>query len=230
MRLLVVEDAAKVARLLERGLTEEGFAVDVVPTGEEAVWMATNNEYDAIVLDVRLGDVDGISVCRRLRAAGRWSPILMLTALDGVDDRVAGLDAGADDYLTKPFAFAELLARLRALFRRGGAPRPARLTVGDLVLDPATRSVRRGDAAIELTAKEFALLEFLMRRGGDVVSRTELLDHAWDFAFDGDPHIVTVYVGYLRDKIDRPFGRASLETVRAAGYRLRDDRVPAPPG
>ncbi len=228
MRLLVVEDAVKVARLLERGLVEEGFAVDVVSSGEEAVWMAAEHDYDAIVLDVRLGDIDGFEVCRRLRLAGRWSPVLVLTALDAVEDRVVGLDAGADDYLTKPFAFAELLARLRALFRRGAQPRPARLEVGDLMLDPATRTVRRGDEAIDLTPKEFALLEYFMRHQGEVISRTQLLEHAWDFAFEGDPHVVTVYVGYLRDKIDRPFGRVSLETVRAAGYRLHDDRLPSP--
>ena len=227
MRLLVVEDAVKVARLLERGLVEEGFAVDVVSSGAEAVWMATEHDYDAIVLDVRLGDIDGFEVCRRLRLAGRWSPVLLLTALDAVEDRVVGLDAGADDYLTKPFAFAELLARLRALFRRGAQPRPARLQVGDLTLDPAERAVRRGDEAIDLTPKEFALLEYFMRHQGEVISRTQLLEHAWDFAFEGDPHVVTVYIGYLRDKIDRPFGRVSLETVRAAGYRLRDDRLPA---
>jgi len=230
VRVLVVEDAVKVARLLERGLVEAGFAVDVVASGEEAVWMATGNEYDGIVLDVRLGDIDGFEVCRRLRSAGRWSPVLMLTARDAVEDRVAGLDAGADDYLTKPFAFAELLARLRALFRRGARPRPATLEVGDLVLDPASRMVRRGERAIDLTTKEFALLEYLMRHRDTVVSRAELLEHGWDFAFDGDPHIVTVYIGYLRDKIDRPFGRTSLETLRAAGYRLRDDRVSAPSG
>src|SRR5262245_9634223 len=190
--------------------------------------MATENDYDAIVLDVRLGGIDGFEVCRRLRSAGRWSPVLMLTARDAVEDRIRGLDVGADDYLTKPFAFSELLARLRALFRRGARPRPAILTVGDLVLDPAARAVQRGEQPISLTVKEFALLEYLMRHRDEVLSRTQLLEHAWDFAFDGDPHIVTVYVGYLRDKIDRPFGRASLETVRAGGYRLRDDRT-APP-
>jgi two-component system OmpR family response regulator len=226
MRVLVVEDADKVADLLRRGLEEERFAVDVVSCGLDAVWMATENDYDAVVLDVRLGDIDGFEVCRRLRAAQRWAPVLMLTARDAIDDRVAGLDAGADDYLTKPFAFSELLARLRALFRRGAIPRPTHLTVGDLVLDPATRHVRRADRTIELTAKEFTLLEYLMRHDGEVVSRAQLMEHAWDFAFAGDPHVVTVYVGYLRDKIDRPFGRASLETVRSIGYRLRDDRVP----
>ena len=228
MRVLVVEDAVKVAGLIRRGLEEEHLAVDVVLGGSEAVWMATENDYDAIVLDVVLGDIDGFEVCRRLRTAGRWAPVLMLTARDDVEDRVHGLDAGADDYLTKPFDFTELLARLRALFRRGGGPRPVCLPVGDLVLDPSTRSVRRGDHALDLTAKEFALLEYFMRNAGTVLSRRELIEHVWDFAFDGDPHVLTVYVAYLRDKIDRPFGHASLETVRAIGYRLRDDRVPSP--
>ena len=230
MRVLVVEDTAKVARLLERGLGEEGFAVDVVTSGTDAIWMIGENEYDAIVLDVRLGDIDGFEVCRRVRAAGCWSPVLMLTALDAIDDRVAGLDAGADDYLTKPFAFSELLARLRALFRRGARPRPTVLTVGDLLMDPAARTVTRGGCRVDLTAKEFAMLELFMRHPDEVVSRMQLLEHAWDFAFDGDPHVVTVYIGYLRDKIDRPFGRTSLETVRAAGYRLRDDRLSASAG
>jgi two-component system OmpR family response regulator len=227
MRVLVVEDATKVAGLLKRGLEEEQLAVDVVFTGEDAVWMATENDYDAIVLDVRLGDIDGFEVCRRLRSAGRWSPVLMLTARDAVEDRVRGLDVGADDYLTKPFAFSELVARLRALFRRGALPRPTVLSVGDLVLDPAGRTVSRGGEVITLTAKEFTLLEYFMRHDGEVLSRARLMEHVWDFAFDGDPHVVTVYVAYLRDKIDRPFGRASLETVRAMGYRLRDDQVPS---
>ena len=228
MRVLVVEDAVKVAGVLKRGLEEEGFAVDVVAEGAEAVWLANENSYDAVVLDVMLPDTDGFEVCRRLRSDGRWVPVLMLTARDAVDDRVRGLDVGADDYLTKPFAFSELLARLRALFRRGSAPRPAMLTVGDLVLDPATRTVHRSGQTITLTAKEFALLEYFMRHEGEVLSRAQLMEHVWDFAFDGDPHVVTVYIGYLRDKIDRPFARRSLETVRAAGYRLRDDRVPSP--
>ncbi|MDQ1519745.1 MAG: two-component system, OmpR family, response regulator [Actinomycetota bacterium] len=227
MRVLVVEDATKVAGLLKRGLEEEQLAVDVVFSGEDAVWMATENDYDAIVLDVRLGDIDGFEVCRRLRSAGRWSPVLMLTARDAVEDRVRGLDVGADDYLTKPFAFSELVARLRALFRRGAVPRPTVLSVGDLVLDPAARTVSRGGEVIALTAKEFTLLEYFMRHDGEVLSRARLMEHVWDFAFDGDPHVVTVYVAYLRDKIDRPFGRASLETVRAMGYRLRDDQVPS---
>jgi two-component system OmpR family response regulator len=226
--VLVVEDAAKVAGLLKRGLEEEAIAVDVVSSGREAVWMATENDYDAIVLDIRLDDIDGFEVCRRIRDGERWAPVLMLTARDAVEDRVRGLNAGADDYLTKPFAFSELLARLRALFRRGAAPRPAVLRVGDLVLDPVTRRVTRGGVPIDLTAKEFVLLEYFMRHPDEVVSRARCMEHAWDFAFEGDPHVVTVYVGYLRDKIDRPFGRASLETVRAAGYRLRDELVPAP--
>jgi two-component system, OmpR family, response regulator len=227
VRVLVVEDAVKVAALLKRGLEEEAIAVDVVGCGVDAVWMASEHDYDAIVLDIRLGDIDGFEVCRRLRAAERWAPVLMLTARDAVEDRVHGLDAGADDYLTKPFDFSELLARLRALFRRGAVARPAVLRVGDLVLDPATRSVHRAVTPIALTAKEFVLLEYFMRHPDEVLSRTACMQHVWDFAFDGDPHIVTVYVGYLRDKIDRPFGRASLETVRAAGYRLRDDLVPS---
>jgi two-component system OmpR family response regulator len=225
VRILVVEDSIKVAGLLKRGLGEEGFAVDVVATGDEAVWMAKENDYDAIVLDIMLEDIDGFEVCRRLRSAGRWFPVLMLTARDAVEDRVRGLDVGADDYLTKPFAFPELVARVRALMRRGSEPRPTILSVGDLTLDPATRDVRRDGRAVALTAKEFALLEFFMRRPEVVVSRTQLIEHVWDFAFDGDPHVVSVYVGYLRDKIDRPFGRSSLQTVRGAGYRLRDERA-----
>jgi two-component system OmpR family response regulator len=224
LRVLVAEDAVKVAGLLKRGLEEEGFAVDVAPNGQDAVWMAKENEYDAIVLDVVLGDIDGFDVCAQLRRAGRWAPVLMLTARDAVEDRVRGLDSGADDYLTKPFAFPELVARLRALLRRGRAPRPSVLEVGDLTLDPASRDVRRGDESISLTAKEFALLEYLMRHPGDVLSRSQLIEHVWDFAFDGDPHVVNVYVGYLRDKVDRPFHRKSIETVRGMGYRLRDDR------
>jgi two-component system OmpR family response regulator len=226
LRILVVEDALRMARLLKRGLEEEGYAVDVVNTGVEAVWMGTENPYDAVVLDVRLPDIDGFEVCRRMRGNGRWAPVLMLTAADAVGDRVEGLDAGADDYLTKPFAFPELVARLRALMRRGARERPAVLALGDLALDPATHDVRRGDMPIALTGKEFALLEYFMRHPGQVIGRTELIEHVWDFAFDGDPHVVNVYVGYLRDKIDRPFGRASLETVRGSGYRIRDDHAP----
>ena len=221
MRILVVEDELKMAGLLRRGLLEEGHAADVARTGDDALWMAAAVEYDAVVLDLMLPGLDGVEVCRRLRERGIWSPVLMLTARDGVEDRVAGLDAGADDFLPKPFSFAELLARLRALGRRGAAERPTVLEVGDLRLDPATREVRRGDSEIRLSAKEFALLETFMRRPGEVLSRYRLLEHAWDFAFESRSNVVDVYVRYLREKVDRPFGRSSLETVRGAGYRLR---------
>jgi two-component system OmpR family response regulator len=228
MRVLVVEDEVKMAGLLKRGLEEEGYAVDTAGDGEQALWLATENPYDALVLDVMLPDLDGFEVCRKLREAGRWSPVLMLTARDGVADRVAGLDAGADDYLTKPFSFAELLARLRALVRRGAPERPPVLHVGDLTVDPSTRRVVRGDVPIELTAKEFALLEYLVRHPGEVLSRTRLIEHVWDFAYDGDSNVVDVYVRYLREKIDRPFGKDSIETVRGAGYRLREERGDGP--
>jgi two-component system, OmpR family, response regulator len=223
MRALVVEDELKMAALLRRGLVEEGYAADVARTGEDAVVMASAAPYDAIVLDVMLGGLDGFAVCRQLRERGVWTPILMLTARDGVLDRVAGLDSGADDYLTKPFSFAELLARLRALTRRGVAERPTVLEVGSLRLDPATREVWRGGVQVELSAKEFALLETFMRRPGQVLSRLDLLDHAWDYAYVNRSNVVDVYVRYLRDKIDRPFGLSSIETVRGAGYRLRRD-------
>jgi two-component system OmpR family response regulator len=230
--VLVVEDEVKMAGLLRRGLQEEGYAVDVAGDAREGLWLASENPYDAIVLDVMLPDGDGFEVCRKLREARRWSPVLMLTARDGVLDRVAGLDAGADDYLTKPFSFAELLARVRALVRRGTAERPAVLRVGDLALDPATRRVTRNEVPIELTAREFALLDYLMRHPGEVLSRTRLIEHVWDFAFDGDSNVVDVYIRYLREKVDRPFARASIETVRGAGYRLREERrsAPADPG
>jgi two-component system OmpR family response regulator len=224
MRVLVVEDEVKMAALLRRALQEEGYAVDVAGRADDALWLGTENAYDAVVLDVMLPDGDGFSVCRGLREAGRWSPVLMLTARDAVSDRVAGLDAGADDYLTKPFSLAELMARLRALIRRGAAPRPADLRVGDLSLDPTTHTVRRDDHPIELTPKEFALLEYLMRHPGEVLARTRLIEHVWDFAYDGDSNIVDVYVRYLRNKIDRPFGRRTIETVRGAGYRIREER------
>ncbi len=227
MRLLVVEDAVKMGGLLRRGLQEEGHAVDLACTGADAVWLGTERDYDVVVLDVMLGDMDGFEVCRRLRDGRRWAPVLMLTARDAVDDRVRGLDAGADDYLTKPFAFAELLARVRALGRRGHRERPAVLRVGDLSLDPATREVRRGLELVALTAREFSLLDCFMRRPGEVLDRTWLLEQVWDFAFDGGPHVVTVYVGYLREKIDAPFGRSTLRTVRGAGYQLRDDGASA---
>jgi two-component system OmpR family response regulator len=228
MRVLVVEDEVKLAGLLKRGLEEEGYAVDIATDGSEAIWMGTENPYDAVLLDVMLPDADGFEVCRRLRDAGRWSPVLMLTARDAVEDRVAGLDAGADDYLTKPFSFAELLARLRALLRRGATERPAELRVGDLVLDPATHRVTRGGVHVDLTRKEFALLEYFMRHPGEVLSRTSLIEHVWDFAFEGDSNVVDVYVRYLREKIDRPYGRRSLETIRGSGYRLREEPADAP--
>jgi two-component system OmpR family response regulator len=224
---LVVEDSVKMASLLRRGLEEEGYAVDVAATGEDAIWMATENPNDAVVLDVMLPDLDGFEVCRRIREAGSWSPVLMLTARHGVEDRVQGLDVGADDYLTKPFAFIELAARLRALVRRGAGERPAVLTVGDLVLDPATRVVQRGESMVDLTAREFSLLEYLMRHPGEVLSRMHLIEHVWDFAYDGGSNVVDVYVKYLREKIDRPFGARSIETVRGAGYRLRADPADA---
>ena len=223
MRILVVEDELKMAALLRRGLTEEGHAVDVARTGDDGVWMAQAAEYDAIVLDLMLPGMDGLSVCRRWRENGVWAPVLMLTARDGVEDRVAGLDAGADDYLRKPFSFAELLARLRALARRGAPERPLVLEVGDLRLDPATRQTWRGEVEVALSAKEFALLETFMRRPGDVLSRLQLIEHAWDYAYESRSNVVDVYVRYLREKIDRPFDRRSLETVRGVGYRLRNE-------
>jgi two-component system OmpR family response regulator len=223
MRALVVEDELKMAALIRRGLTEEGYAADVARTGEDAIWMAQATPYDAIVLDVMLPGRNGIEVCKALRESGVWSPILMLTARDGVEDKVAGLDSGADDYLSKPFSFAELLARLRALARRGPTERPAVLTVGTLRLDPARRQAWRGDTPIDLSGKEFSLLETFMRRAGEALTRLDLLEHAWDFAYENKSNVVDVYVRYLRGKIDRPFGLESLETVRGVGYRLRAD-------
>ena len=220
---MVVEDEVKMAALIRRGLVEEGYAADVARTGEDALWMASSTPYDAILLDVMLPGRDGFDVCRELRETGVWTPILMLTARDGVDDRVAGLDSGADDYLTKPFSFAELLARLRALTRRGLSERPTVLEVGSLRLDPATREVWRKGVKVELSTKEFAMLETFMRRPGHVLSRLDLLDHAWDYAYENRSNVVDVYVRYLRAKIDRPFGLHSIETVRGAGYRLRQD-------
>jgi two-component system OmpR family response regulator len=221
VRVLVVEDEKKLGELLGRGLREEGYAADVADRGEEALWMARAVPYDAIVLDVMLPGADGFEVCRRLRREGVWTPVLMLTARDGVEDRVGGLDAGADDYLTKPFSFEELLARLRALTRRAPVERPPVLEVGDLRLDPAAHRAWRGDRELDLSAKEFALLELFMRRPGITLSRTQLLDGAWDFAFESRSNVIDVYVRYLRQKIDRPFGRDSIETVRGVGYRLR---------
>lgn len=223
MRVLVAEDEPKMAALLRRALEADGYAVDVTADGLDALWHTTEFDYDAVVLDVGLPGLDGFEVCRRLRAAERWAPVLLLTARDGVRDRVTGLDAGADDYLAKPFAFAELLARLRALVRRQVAPRPTVLTWDDLELDPATHQVRRSGRLIELSPKEFALLHLLLTRSEQVVSRSEILDHVWDFAYDGTSNVVDVYVRYLRNKIDRPFERTTIETVRGEGYRLRHD-------
>jgi DNA-binding response OmpR family regulator len=223
MRLLVVEDETRLAEGLKRGLEAEGFAVDVAANGTDGLWLARENRYAAILLDIMLPGLNGYLVCRALREAGDWTPVLMLTAKDGDWDQVEALDTGADDYLTKPFSFAVLVARVRALIRRGAAPRPAVLSAGDLELDPATRAVRRGDAAVDLTAREFAVLEFLMRRAGEVVSKREILEGVWDFDFDGDPNIVEVYVRHLRNKVDRPFGREGIQTLRGAGYRLAVD-------
>ena len=209
------------ASLIRRGLREEGLAADVAIKGEDALWMVEESEYDALVLDVMLPGIDGLETCRRLRERGLWVPILMLTARDAIEDRVEGLDRGADDYLTKPFAFAELLARLRALVRRGPVERPNELRVGDLRLDPAMRHVWRGDVEVHLSAKEFALLETFMRRPGHALTRERLLDHVWDYEYERRSNIVDVYVRYLREKLDRPFGAESIETVRGVGYRLR---------
>ena len=226
MRVLIVEDEIKMAGLIRRGMRGEGMAADVAVKGEDALWMAEATPYDAIVLDIMLPGIDGLEVCRRLRDAGVWTPILLLTARDGVRDRVAGLDGGADDYLTKPFAFAELLARLRALVRRGSIERPVELQVDDLRLNPATRLAHRGDAELRLSAKEFALLETFMRRPGDVLSRYALLEHAWDYDYENRSNVVDSYVRFLRRKIDQPFGTDSIETVRGSGYRLREGHRP----
>jgi len=219
--VLVVEDDRRMAGLLRRGLEEGGYAVDLAADGPEGLWYATENQYDAIVLDVMLPGFDGFELCRRLRDAGNWIPVLMLTARGEVRDRAKGLDAGADDYLTKPFSFIELTARLRALSRRGRAERPAILEVGDLRLDPASRRVFRGEVELELSPKEFALLELLLAHPGEVLTRTRIIESVWDFAYDGTSNVVDQYVGYLRRKIDQPFGRADIETVRGVGYRLR---------
>ncbi|MGI9614017.1 MAG: response regulator transcription factor [Acidimicrobiales bacterium] len=223
MRILVVEDETAMAESLRSGLEAEGFAVDVAADGEEGLWYASEVEYDAIVLDLMLPKVNGFKVCAQLREREDWTPILMLTAKDGPLDEAEGLDTGADDYLTKPFSFVVLLARLRALLRRPSRERPAALSAGDLSLDPATHVVRRGDEVVELTPREFAILRYLLTRTGEVVSKRELLEHVWDFDFDGGPNIVEVYVGSLRKKIDAPFGRAAITTIRGAGYMLESD-------
>ncbi|MCW3003897.1 MAG: two component transcriptional regulator, winged helix family [Conexibacter sp.] len=223
MRVLVVEDEVKMASLIRRGLKSDGMVVDVALKGEDALWMAGATDYDVIVMDVLLPGIDGFQVCRKLREDGVWAPVLMLTARDAVEDRVEGLDTGADDYLTKPFSFAELAARLRALARRGPIEQPAVLRAGDLHLDPASRRVWRGDTDISLSAKEFSLLDTFMRRPGRILDRFQLLEHAWDYEYENRSNVVDVYVRYLREKIDRPFGVDSIETVRGSGYRLRAD-------
>jgi two-component system OmpR family response regulator len=223
MRLLVVEDEPKMAALLSRGLREEGVLADIATTGAEALWFASENEYDAVVLDVMLPDMSGINVCNRLRADGVWAPVLMLTARGEVEDRVAGLDSGADDYLTKPFSFDELLARLRAVIRRGSSRRPVVIAVGDLRLDPVSRRVWRGDTEVSLTAQEYALLHVLASSPDQVLSRQQLLHRAWDLAYEQRSNVVDVCVKSLRDRVDRPFGRHTIETVRGVGYRVSRD-------
>ncbi|MEO3867842.1 response regulator transcription factor [Nonomuraea sp. B12E4] len=222
MRVLVVEDERRMAAALQRGLQAEGFAVDLAHDGEEGLHAARNGDYDVVVLDIMLPKLSGYNVCKQLRAEENWVPILMLSAKDGEYDMADGLDLGADDYLTKPFSYVVLVARLRALMRRDSGRRPSVLTAGDLSLDPARRRVTRGERAVELTPREFALLEYLLRRRDEVVSKSEILEHVWD-TFDTDPNVVEVYVGYLRRKIDAPFGRNALQTVRGAGYRLAGD-------
>jgi two-component system, OmpR family, response regulator len=223
VRVLVVEDDVRMAAAIRRGLRYEGLIVDIVGDGEQALRAVGANDFDAIVLDVMMPGLDGFETCRRLRLDGIWVPVLMLTARDAVEDRVRGLDGGADDYLTKPFSLAELTARLRALARRGPVERPTILEVGDLRLDPATREVWRGEAEIHLSAREFALLETLMRRPSIVFTQTQLLESAWDLGYEQRSNVVEVYIRYLREKIDRPFDVQSIETVRGAGYRLRKD-------
>jgi two-component system OmpR family response regulator len=223
MRVLVVEDERPLASAIRLGLEAEGFVVDLAYDGKEGLRLATTRAYDAVVLDIMLPGMNGYRVCAELRAQGNWTPVLMLTAKDGDLDEAEALDTGADDFVTKPFSFVVLVARLRALMRRGARPRPAVLVAGDLKLDPATHHCCRGSKQIELTAREFALLELLMRHPGEVLSRREILDHVWDFAFDADSNIVEVYVGYLRRKIDIPFGRHAVQTVRGVGYRLAED-------
>ncbi|MET3510003.1 response regulator transcription factor [Plantibacter sp. MCCC 1A11337] len=224
MRILVVDDEVRLADGVRRGLEAEGFAVDVAANGVDGLWMAGEHRYDAIILDIMMPGLSGYRVCQQLRDAGDWTPILMLTAKDGDWDQVEALDTGADDFLSKPFSFAVLVARIRSLVRRGSRERPTVLEIGELRLDPASKQVHRGDVPIDLTSREFAVLEFLMRRGGEVVSKREVLQNVWDDDFEGDPNIVEVYVGHLRNKVDRPFERASIETVRGFGYRLAGGR------
>lgn len=223
MRVLVVEDQRRLAAALKRGLEAEGFSVDVAQDGSEGLWMARSRAFDAIVLDILLPKVNGYRVCATLREQGDWTPILMLSAKTGEWDEAEALDTGADDFLSKPFSYVVLVARLRALLRRGAKERPVVMRADDLVLDPGSHMCRRGDVVIRLTPREFSLLEFLMRRAGEVASKAEILDHVWDFDFEGDDNIVEVYVRYLRRKIDVPFGRQTIETVRGVGYRLLAD-------
>lgn len=223
MRVLVVEDEASLAASLRRGLEADGFAVDVALDGTDGLWRAQEVSYDAIVLDIMLPGVNGFEICRRLRADDIWTPILMLTAKDGALDESEALDTGADDYLTKPFSHIVLVAHLRALMRRGARERPAVLSAGELRVDPASRRCWRADTEIRLTPRELSVLEFLVRRAGDVVSKRDILDHVWDDDFEGDPNIIEVYIRYLRKKIDLPFGRRAIETVRGSGYRLATD-------
>jgi two-component system OmpR family response regulator len=223
MRVLVVEDEKRLAAGLKKGLEAEGFATDVALNGTDGLWMARESPYDAIVLDIMLPGINGYKLCATLREDGVWTPILMLTAKDGEFDEAEALDTGADDYVTKPFSFVVLVARLRALIRRGAGERPAVLEAGDLRFDPGAHRAWRGETQVDLTSREMALLEFLLRRSGEVVSKSDILEHVWDYDFEGDPNIVEVYVGHLRNKLDRPFGRNALETVRGAGYRLAAD-------
>jgi two-component system OmpR family response regulator len=224
MRVLVVEDEPRLAASLKSGLQAEGFAVDLAPDGREGLWFARENPYDVILLDIMLPVLNGYKVCEQLRADGNWTPVIMLTAKDGEWDQVEALDTGADDYITKPFSFDVLLARVRSVLRRGASERPVNLEVGDLVLDPASKRVTRAGEEVRLTARELALLEFLMRRPGDVVTKQQILAGVWDFDFEGDPNVVEVYVARLRRKLDRPFDRNDIETLRGSGYRLRNDR------
>ena len=223
MKILLVEDEVALAETVREGLMAEGFAVDVVHTGPDGLWAATEHTYDVIVLDIMLPGLSGYEVCRQLRARDRWAPVLMLTTKDGEHDQADALDLGADDYLIKPFSFVVLVARLRALARRGAPERPAVLTAGDLVVDPAGRHVTRSGQTVAVTAREFAMLEFLMRNLGDVVTKRAILDNVWDMHFEGDPNIVEVYISYLRKKIDQPYGRQAIQTVRGVGYRLAAD-------
>lgn len=223
MRILVVDDEVRLADGIRRGLEAEGFGVDVAHNGVDGLWRARETRYDAIVLDLMMPGLSGWKVCEALRAEENWTPVLMLTAKDGEWDQVEALETGADDYVTKPFSFAVLVARLRALIRRGGVERPVLLEAGDLRLDPGSRSVWRGDEQLELTSREFSVLEHLMRHRGQVLSKRELIDSVWNDDFEGDPNIVEVYVGHLRRKVDRPFGRAAIQTVRGSGYRLAAD-------